>query len=313
MHTQLFSLLEHYCVLIVFVAVLIDQLGIPIPAVPVLVVAGSLAANGRASAAALFAAAVVATLIADAVWFLIGRTYGMRVLKMLCRISLEPDSCVSQTQGRFERWGVNSIVIAKFIPGLGTIAPPLAGALQVSWLRFMGLSLIASSLWAAVGLGAGMIFKGPIAELGRIGGMAAAGLGVALAIYIAYKWRERRRFLASLRMARISVDDLYALLTAKQDPLILDVRTHTARSLQPRWIPTAIHAPVEELEHWLKDYSREREIIVYCTCPNEASAAQVAKRLMNHGFKRVRPLHGGLDAWIDAGYPVETQPAEEVS
>jgi membrane protein DedA with SNARE-associated domain/rhodanese-related sulfurtransferase len=279
----------------------------------VLVVAGSLAANGRASAAALFAAAVVATLIADAVWFLIGRTYGMRVLKMLCRISLEPDSCVSQTQGRFERWGVNSIVIAKFIPGLGTIAPPLAGALQVSWLRFMGLSLIASSLWAAVGLGAGMIFKGPIAELGRIGGMAAAGLGVALAIYIAYKWRERRRFLASLRMARISVDDLYALLTAKQDPLILDVRTHTARSLQPRWIPTAIHAPVEELEHWLKDYSREREIIVYCTCPNEASAAQVAKRLMNHGFKRVRPLHGGLDAWIDAGYPVETQPAEEVS
>lgn len=313
MHTHLFSLLEHYCVLIVFVAVLIDQLGIPIPAVPVLIVAGSLAANGRASGAALFVAAVIATLIADAVWFLIGRTYGMRVLKTLCRISLEPDSCVSQTQGRFERWGVNSIVIAKFVPGLGTIAPPLAGALQVSWLRFLGLSLIASSLWAAVGLGAGMIFNGPIAELERIGGIAAAGLGVALAVYIAYKWRERRRFLASLRMARISVDDLYALLTSKQDPLILDVRTHTARGLQPRWIPTAIHAPVEELEHWLKDYSREREIIVYCTCPNEASAAQVAKRLMSHGFKRVRPLHGGLDAWIDAGYPVETHPAKETS
>jgi membrane protein DedA with SNARE-associated domain/rhodanese-related sulfurtransferase len=310
---QVFYLLEHYCVPIVFVAVLIDQLGVPIPAVPVLIVAGSLAANGRVSAAALFIAAVVATLIADAVWFLIGRTYGMRVLKTLCRISLEPDSCVSQTQDRFERWGVNSIVIAKFIPGLATIAPPLAGALRVSWLRFRGLSLIASSLWTAVGLGAGLVFKGPIAELERIGGMAAAGLGVALIIYIAYKWRERRRFLASLRMARISVDDLYALLTAKQDPLILDVRTHTARSLEPRWIPSAIHAPVEELEHWLKDYSREREIIVYCTCPNEASAAQVAKRLMNHGFKRVRPLHGGLDAWIDAGYPVETHPAEEAS
>ena len=311
MHTQLFSLLEQYCVLIVFVAVLIDQLGIPIPAVPVLVVAGSLAADGRASAAALFVAAVVATLIADAVWFLIGRTYGMRVLKTLCRISLEPDSCVSQTQGRFERWGVNSIVIAKFVPGLGTVAPPLAGALQVSWLRFMGLSLIASALWAGAGLGAGMVFKGPIAELERVGGMAAAGSAVALLLYIGYKWRERRRFLASLRMARISVDDLYALLTANQDPLILDVRTHTARSLEPRWIPTAIHAPVEELEHWLKDFSREREIIVYCTCPNEASAAQVAKRLMNHGFKRVRPLHGGLDAWIDAGYPVETHPAQE--
>jgi len=184
---QLILLLEHYCVPIVFVAVLIDQLGIPIPAVPVLVVAGSLAAEGKVNPVALLSAAVVATMSADAVWFLIGRSYGMRVLKTLCRISLEPDSCVSQTQNRFERWGVNSLIIAKFIPGLATIAPPLAGAMHVSWRRFMGLSLLGSTLWAGVGLGLGMAFKRPIAQLERLGGIAAGGLGIALLLYIAYK------------------------------------------------------------------------------------------------------------------------------
>lgn len=306
MQAQLILLLEHYCVPIVFLAVLTDQLGIPIPAVPVLIVAGSLAAEGKVNPAALLSAAVVATMSADVVWFLIGRTYGMRVLKTLCRISLEPDSCVSQTQSRFERWGVNSLIIAKFIPGLATIAPPLAGAMHVSWRRFMGLSLLGSSLWAGAGLGVGMAFKGPIAQLERLGGMAAAGLAIAFVLYIAYKWRERHRFLAELRMARISVEELYGLLAAKLDPLILDVRSHTARGLEPRWIPSAVHTPVDEIELRLKEFSRDREIIVYCTCPNEASAALVAKRLMNHGFKRVRPLHGGLDAWIEAGYPVDT-------
>ncbi len=303
---HLIQLLELYCALIVFIAVLTDQLGIPIPAVPVLVVAGSFAANGKANLAVLLPAAVAATMIADAVWFQIGRRYGMRVLKTLCRISLEPDSCVSQTQNRFERWGVNSLVIAKFIPGLATIAPPLAGAMHVSWRRFMGLSLLGSSLWAGTGLGIGMLFHDPIAQLARLGSVTAAGLGIALVLYIAYKWRERRRFLAELRMARISVEELYGLLAAQLDPLILDVRSHTARGLEPRWIPGAVHSPVDEIEARLREFSRDREIIVYCTCPNEASAAVVAKTLMRHGFKRVRPLHGGLDAWIEAGYPVGT-------
>lgn len=306
MQAHLIQLLALYCVLIVFIAVLTDQLGIPIPAVPVLVVAGSLAVNGKANPAALLAAAVAATMIADFMWYLIGRRYGIRVLKTLCRISLEPDSCVSQTQDRFERWGVNSLLVAKFIPGLATIAPPLAGAMHVSWRRFTGLSLLGSALWAGVWLGIGMVFNGPIEQLERLGSIAAAGLGIALLLYIAYKWRERRRFLAELRMARISVDELYALLTAQLDPLILDVRSHTARGLEPRWIPGAVHSPVDEIELRLKEFSRDREIIVYCTCPNEASAALVAKRLMSHGFNRVRPLYGGLDAWIEAGYPVDT-------
>jgi len=301
---------EHFGPLIVFVVVFIDQLGVPIPALPVLIVAGSSFAASRPQLSVLFALALIACLCADCLWFLIGRTYGMRVLKTLCRISLEPDSCVSETQGRFERWGVNSLVVAKFVPGLGVIAPPLAGALRVGWLRFSLLSMVGSALWVAAGLGAGFAFAGQIdrilAHLARIGTLAALGAVLLLGGYVCMKWLERRRFLDQLRMARISVDELYQLIDTGKQPIILDVRAQTARSLEPRWIPNSIHAPLAELARALKDLSREREIIVYCNCPNEASAALVAKQLLAQGFTRVRPLHGGLDAWIAAGHPVQT-------
>lgn len=309
MNVTFTHLLEQYGLAIVFGIVFLDQLGIPIPAIPVLVVAGTLAAAGSLSAPALFIVAVLACIIADCIWFMIGRTYGMRVLKILCRISLEPDSCVSQTQSRFQRWGVNSLIIAKFIPGLAVVAPPLAGALRMTWLRFISLSAIGAALWVAAGLGAGVAFKEQVERLfGRLthyGGLAAAGFAALFLGYIVYKWLDRRRFLAALRMSRISVEDLYSLLEAGHEPVILDVRTHVARGLEPRWIPTAIHAPLDEIAARLDELPRDREVIVYCTCPNEASAAVVAKQLMDHGFERVRPLHGGLDAWIAAGYAVE--------
>jgi membrane protein DedA with SNARE-associated domain/rhodanese-related sulfurtransferase len=312
MPLQISSLLEHYGLLIVFLAVFVDQLGIPLPAIPILVAAGSLAAAGKASVPALFFASVLACLIADSIWFVIGQRYGMRVLKTLCRISIEPDSCVSETQHRFERWGANSLLIAKFIPGLAVIAPPLAGALRVGWARFLTLSALGGALWVAVGLGAGIAFKAQLEWLSgyvqRFAGEAATIVGALFVAYIAYKWQQRRRFLAELRMARITVDELYTLVESGEEPLILDVRTHTARGLEPRWIPSAIHAPVAEIAQRLRELPRDREVIVYCACPNEASAAVVAKQLIRNGFKRVRPLYGGLDAWIAAGHPVEPNP-----
>ena len=165
-------------------------------------------------------------------------------------------------------------------------------------------------LWSVTGLGAGMLFADQIgrvyAPLQHYAGMAASIVVLLLACYIAYKWWERRRFLRELRMARITVDELYGLMQSHENPVILDVRTHTARQLEPRWIPTAIHAPSDELELAIRELEREREIVVYCTCPNEASAARVAKRLRNLGFKKVRPLHGGLDSWVARGYRIET-------
>jgi rhodanese-related sulfurtransferase len=238
------------------------------------------------------------------------------VLKTLCRISLEPDSCVSQTQSRFERWGINSLVIAKFIPGLAIIAPPLAGALRIGWLRFILLSTAGSMLWVGCGLAAGMLFKTQIASLlihldriGAVAGMLVAGL---LAGYVAFKWWERSRFFKTLRMARISVAELYKLIETGAEPIIVDVRSPTARALEPRWIPGAIHVPVDAVRRHIGHLPRDREIVLYCTCPSEASAARVAKALVNQGFKSVRPLFGGLDAWVAAGYAVEGSPVEIV-
>ena len=300
--------LGQYGLMLVAINVLLDQIGLPVPAVPTLIVAGA-AADARMPLSMLFVWSVLACLLADCGWYLVGERYGIRVLKTLCRISLEPDSCVSQTQTRFERWGVNSLVIAKFVPGLAIIAPPLAGAMRIGWLRFVLLSTCAAALWVGAGLFAGVLFKSQIAQvlehLSAIGSAAGEGVIVLLSAYIAYKWWERSRFFKMLRMARINVADLYELIQAGGSPVIIDVRSITARALEPRWIPGALHVPLQDVARRLKDLPRDREIVLYCTCPSEASAARVAKILMNHGFKRVRPLFGGLDAWVAAGYTVE--------
>ena len=304
--SSLLLVLRDHGLAVVFINVLVEQMGLPVPAVPTLIVAGSLAAGGHPTFGELFLSSIVACLLADCGWYLIGRRYGIRVLKTLCRISLEPDSCVSQTQSRFERWGVNSIVFAKFIPGLSIIAPPLAGAMRLGWPRFLLLSTAGAALWAGIALGAGMLFEtqvaGLLGKLSEIGGAAGALILAALAAYIAYKWWDRAQFYESLRMARITVDELYDLIQAGADPVVVDVRSATALALEPQSIPGAVHVPIENVAAAVEKLPRDREIIVYCTCPSEASAARVARVLMNHGFKRVRPLHGGLDAWIAAGY-----------
>ncbi len=312
MAQQLIQSIGEYGLIIVVFNVLLDQIGLPVPAVPTLIVAGAVAADGHLPLFALFFWSSVACLAADCAWYLVGQRYGIRVLKTLCRISLEPDSCVSQTQTRFERWGINSLVIAKFIPGLAIIAPPMAGALRVGWVRFILLSACSAVLWVGAALAAGVVFKtqiaGLLAHLSEFGSMAGTGILIALTVYIAVKWWQRSRFYRMLRMARISVNDLFALIQAGASPVIIDVRSATARALEPRWIPGALHVPLQDAAHRLKELPRDREVILYCTCPSEASAARVAKILMNHGFKRVRPLQGGLDAWVAAGYAVEQGP-----
>jgi membrane protein DedA with SNARE-associated domain/rhodanese-related sulfurtransferase len=306
---QFFSVLTQNGLAVVAVNVLLNQIGLPVPVVPTLVLAGAIAANGQLPLGWLFLAAVSACLVADCIWYGIGQKYGIRVLKVLCRISLEPDSCVSETESQFDRWGVNSLVVAKFVPGWATIAPPLAGAMRIGWLRFIALSTLAAILWAGAGLLAGVLFNTQIERLmirlDQVGSIAlAAGLSLLIA-YVGYKWWERRRFYRMLRMARISVAELSELIQSGTAPLIIDVRSPTARTLEPRWIPGALHISLPDVGVHLKDLPRDRDIILYCTCPSEASAARVAKILMNHGFKQVRPLHGGLDAWVAAGHAIE--------
>ena len=305
MDQTLFELIGRFGVALVFANVLLEQLGLPVPAIPTLLIAGALAADGRLPGGALVMAAVLACLLADCLWYAAGRLYGNRVMRLLCRISLTPDSCVSQTQERFERWGVNALVAAKFVPGLALIAPPLAGATRMGVVRFVGWSTLGSVLWVIAGLGLGVLLRPQIEallpHLARLGRIALYAVLALLATYVAFKWWERRRFYALLRMARISVAELAKLMDGGAAPLIVDVRSATARALEPRSIPGAVHVTLQDVAVRIQQMPRDRDIVLYCTCPNEASAASVAKVLIDHGFTRVRPLSGGLDAWIAAG------------
>jgi membrane protein DedA with SNARE-associated domain len=254
---------------LVFFNVLGEQLGLPIPAMPTLIVAGALAVerNFRASQALLLA--VVASVIADLAWFYLGRRQGFRVLRLLCRISLSPDSCVSQTTRVFEKWGMRSLLVAKFIPGFSTVAPPLAGAIGTSLFAFVLFDAGGAFLWAGSGIAAGMVFHRAVDRvldfLTAMGGWALVFLGLALALFIAWKWLQRRRFYAFLRMARISVDDLGRLREAGEEPLVLDVRTAGARGADPRRIPGARLLTFDQIPEQAADLPLDRDIILYCT------------------------------------------------
>jgi len=306
---EITRLIAHYGLLLVFGNVLIEQIGLPVPAIPTLVIAGALAVDGKISAWATFGAAFAACTIGDVAWYVAGRVWGRRVMRLLCRISLSPDSCVRQTETHFERWGGWVLVLAKFIPGLSGIAPPLAGATRLPWAAFMLLNSVGVAIWAGVAIGAGMLFH---AQIDRLifgmegwGSWALATIAVLLLGYVAFKWWERRRLHKMLRVARISATELNKLIEAGKKPVVVDVRSPVARSDDPRFVPGALLMDLAQVEESLEQLPAEREIVFYCSCPNEASAAYVAKRLMDLGYTRVRPLHGGLDAWVAAGFAVE--------
>jgi membrane protein DedA with SNARE-associated domain/rhodanese-related sulfurtransferase len=295
--------------------IFLNQLGVPVPAVPTLLLAGAVAAGHPGWGVEMLVGATVACAVTDLLWYVAGRRYGNSVMKFLCMISLTPDSCVSDTQARFDRWGPKAVLVAKFVPGLALVAPPLAGAMRMGWPTFLGLTSLAGCAWAGLYLGIGALLRPQVnwllPRLSEVGATAAGLIGVLLVGYVGVKWWERRRFLATLRMLRISVGELYELMAARRAPVVIDVRPHGARKLQPARIPGALLVALDEVEEKLGELPRDRDIVVYCSCPNEASAARVARILMNHGFTRVRPLHGGLDAWIDAGYRIEALPAAE--
>src|SRR6266540_5623939 len=203
--STLIHYLVRYGVSLVFLNVFAEQIGMPVPAVPTLIVAGALARNGRMSSThTILIAAVAASLIADWIWFLLGRRYGYRILRTLCRISLSPDSCVRDTEARFERWGMKSLLFAKFVPGFSTVAPPLAGAGKRSTLAFLLYDGVGALLWAGAAVGAGRLFHHAIAEivhyLENLGVWAIVVLVAALALFVLVKWAQRAHFLRQLRI-----------------------------------------------------------------------------------------------------------------
>jgi len=258
-----------YGILLVFVNVLLEQLGLPIPALPTLIVAGALAARGTLSATLVLAVAVFASVIADYLWYELGRYQGYRVLKTLCRVSLSPDSCVQQTESFYQRYGLASLLFAKFVPGFSTVAPPLAGATRAPIPAFLAWDAGGALLWAGSGVLLGAIFHRAIDRvldaLASIGSGALVLVGVGLLLFVAGKYVQRRRFYHALRMARISPLDLAQAIERGEAPVIVDVRSSAARQADPRRIPGARSLELAGIEAGLGDLPRDREIILYCT------------------------------------------------
>ncbi|HTH68433.1 MAG TPA: VTT domain-containing protein [Rhodanobacter sp.] len=311
---EIIALIAQYGLLLVFLNVLVEQAGVPVPAVPTLVVAGALAATDRLPVSGVVLAAVLACLVGDLAWYAAGRRFGSGVMRTICRISLSPDSCVKQSELRFQRWRGRVLLIAKFVPGLSTVAPPLVGAMGLRLPTFLLLDGLGSLLWAGLAVGLGYAFAAQIdvvlATLASAGTFAFELLLVLLALYIAVKWWQRRRLLLALRMARITVDELNQAIAGGRSPIVVDVRSQPARLLDSRVIPGALLADLDSVGRTLQDIPPDRELVIYCSCPNEVSAAKAAKLLMALGYRRVRPLLGGLDAWDSAGYAIERLPSD---
>ena len=300
----LLHLIQHYGLWVVFIAVLLDQGGLPVPAFPPIIVASAMAVETQQPLWPIVLVAALAALLADSLWYAGGRRFGAHLVRMMCRMSLSPDSCVASTRDTYARWGAPSLVVAKFIPGFAALATTLAGQTRTGLARFALYDGLGTALWALVAVGTGALFHDAVndvlAQLESLGHVGVLVLLTATVLFIAYKAWKRQRFIRLIRMARISVPELQQLFDDGATPLVLDVRPSAQRQASG-WIPGAVLAThVGEL-----DMEPQHEVIVYCDYPNEASAAKLAGELKQRGFKRVRPLAGGFEAWHAHGMPVQ--------
>src|SRR6266853_2205497 len=268
MHRTLEFLLHHgYVVLLGWVFA--EQMGLPLPSMPLLLAAGALAGTGHLSFLASLFYVIAAAVAADSIWYQLGRRKGIKILQLLCKISLEPDSCVRRTEGIFSKQGARSLLLAKFLPGLSTVAPPLAGIFHMRPRRFLFFDALGSFLWAGTFLGLGYIFSGQIERvaehLAALGGWLLVLLLGALAAYIAYKFVARQRFLRELRISRITPEELKEKLDAGEELVIVDLRHSMDFEADTETIPGAFRMDSKELEEKSDRLPRDREVILYCT------------------------------------------------
>jgi membrane protein DedA with SNARE-associated domain/rhodanese-related sulfurtransferase len=244
---------------------------------------------------------VSASMLGDGIWFIAGRRFGGRILALLCRISLSPDTCVRQSEDLVGRWGGVSLVAAKFLPGISVVASPISGSLGMPIRTFLAFELAGSIVWALVFLGFGYMFASEIdfvlLTLQRLGNLALALLGIALVAFLGFRVLRRRSVAAGSTMERIEVSELRGLIDSGHQPVVIDVRSRVGTELDERSIPGAIHIPLDEIDGRALSLPRDREIVVVCSCPNEVSALAAARTLLGHGLPRVRPLAGGFEAW----------------
>jgi membrane protein DedA with SNARE-associated domain/rhodanese-related sulfurtransferase len=303
MHEMLEFLSQHGLIVLT-AAVFAEQIGLPLPAMPFLIAAGALVGTGQMALGLAVLLAVVAAMAGDQVWFELGRRRGRLVLNWLCRISLEPTSCVRRTEDFFAHHGVRALIVAKFVPGFSTIAPPLAGIVGLSvpqYLLFNGLGTI---LWVGAGIGLGIVFSDQLEQALSMSAQIGPAVGLTIAAaaigYIIYKAVHRYR--ADHRVPRITALQVKEKTAAGEEPMIIDLRSLGAREEQPG-IPGAVAIALNDLVDRQRELPRDRDLILYCDCPRDASSVEGARTLRKLGFTRVWPLKGGIEAWHTAVAP----------
>jgi membrane protein DedA with SNARE-associated domain/rhodanese-related sulfurtransferase len=301
--------------LALFVSILLEEVGIPLPAVPFILAAGALVGAGKLGFGALLGTGAAASIIGDSLWYWLGRTRGNGILKLLCRISLEPDTCISTAKTTFERHRSRGLVLAKFVPALGSVMPPLAGIFGIGVMEFLAFDGLAALMYVGFYGLLGYLFSDSlnrltetIAKLGFISGLIIGG---GLAGSAAWKWVRRQLFMNKLKTARITPEELRKLQDSGQEVLVFDLRSALDLEKVPHRVPSARWIAKEEFKKRHQEIPRDREVVLYCSCPNEASAAEVAMLLRKHGIDRVRPLLGGIEGWMERGFTTEAVAAPQ--
>ena len=260
-------LIEHGYV-VIFVWVFLDQAGLPLPAIPVLLAAGVLVGMGKMALIPVILLTVLASVPVDLFWFWLGRLRGARVLHLLCMLSLEPDYCVRNTESVFKKLGPISLVVGKFVPGLQTLAPPMSGLTGVSIITFLAMDLLGALLWAGSFISLGMFFHNEVESIFRaaaeFGVMAGVSLGIAVTAFFAYKVIVRQRFLRSLRMRKLTPQDVYARLEGGVDMQIIDLRHDYDVKALPKILPNALRVPMEGIEDHLDKFPKDNDVLLCC-------------------------------------------------
>ncbi|MCI0352198.1 MAG: VTT domain-containing protein [Acidobacteriales bacterium] len=307
-------LIQHGYV-VIFAWVFLDQIGLPLPSLPILLAAGAMAGAGKLSFLGATSLAALAAFLCDAIWFEAGRHRGGSVLKLVCRASLEPDSCVRRTKDMFARYGNWPLLVSKFVPGLNAVASPLAGMSGMRRFDFLAWNALGSALFAGVLVGLGHLFSPQLEQVSalasRSGSWLLAGSGVAFGVYLSIKYVRRLRFLRMLRVGRISPEELKQRLDAGEEVVIVDLRHPLDFKAEPRTLPRALRLDPDEMPRRHHEIPRDREIVLYCTCPDERTSVRVALLLKRYGIHRVRPLAGGFNAWAGKGFLLASEERAE--
>jgi membrane protein DedA with SNARE-associated domain/rhodanese-related sulfurtransferase len=303
-----------YAYLILFFWVLVEQFGVPIPSVPLLLTAGTLTATHRLSLPLVLIFVTLGSLVSDSLWYFMGRKYGGAVVKLLCRLSMESSTCVRRTEHYFTKHGSGALVLAKFIPGLGSVAAPIAGQTGMKYRFFAIFDTAGILLWALAFVLSGRFFgdvlkRNPEA-LQWVGHFAFLLFVMLLMGFFVWRSFRQRAFLREISMARLEPQELKTMLDREQPVYIVDLRHPLDYLPDPRTLPGAVLLTPDSLVLQSDEIPRDRDVVLFCTCPSEATAAKMALTIRKMGIYRVRPLRGGFDEWKRLGYPLVEIPPQ---